>query len=290
VSGEVRSLGTGRRAARRAWDGARSRAPLASLLASLLATLLASLLAAAVVPAAVEAQRGERGGRPPEPGVNPAYDGRFTFARIRYEMGIDGGGFRGMRGGGFPWAHDYPRGERNFTRILNELSTVRARTEESVVLALTDKDLGKYPVAYMAEPGFWRPNDAEAAALRAYLQKGGFIIFDDFRGFDWNNLEQVMRRVLPAQRWIRLDGTHPIFDSFYRIPDPEVLDSYGETRPTYWALFEGNDPTKRMLAIANRDNDLSEYWEFSDSGFYAVDLTNEAYKLGINYIVYALTR
>ena len=55
-------------------------------------------------------------------------------------------------------------------------------------------------------------------------------------------------------------------------------------------LFEENDPTKRMLLIANFNNDLSEYWEFSDQGMFPIDLSNEAYKLGINYIVYALTR
>lgn len=243
-------------------------------------------------PAPTLAQRGnDRGGRFEEPGSNPDYDGRFTFARIRYEMGIDPSmGFRGRGGGMPPWAHDFPRGERNFTKILAELSTLRARTEESVILSLTDPELGKYPVAYMSEPGFWRPNDAEAAGLRAYLMKGGFIIFDDFRGRDWTNLENQMRHVLPSGRFLPIDGTHPVFDSFYRIPNPESLTSYGEYAPSYWAIFEDNDPKKRMIAIANRDNDLSEYWEFSDSGFYAVDLTNEAYKIGINYIIYVLSR
>ncbi len=91
-------------------------------------------------------------------------------------------------------------------------------------------------------------------------------------------------------RSIGIDGTHPIFDAFYRIPEPEALASYGEYQPSFWALFEDNDPRKRMIALANRDNDLSEYWEFSGQGYFPVDLTNEAYKLGINYIVYALSR
>ena len=257
-----------------------------------LAALVAGSLLVAL-PAPALAQRGNErgGGRFVEPGSNPDYDGRFTFARIRYEMGIDANmGFRGRGGGMPPWAHDFPDGERNFTKILSELSTLRARTEESVILSLNDPELGKYPVAYMSEPGFWRPNDAEAAGLRAYLLKGGFIIFDDFRGRDWTNLETQMRRVLPEVRFLPIDGTHPIFDSFYRIPNPESLTSYGEYVPSYWAVFEDNDPKKRMLAIANRDNDLSEYWEYSDTGFYAVDLTNEAYKIGINYIIYVLSR
>lgn len=234
----------------------------------------------------------QRGGRERfvEPGANPAYDGRYTFVRLRYEMGIDPGmGFR--RGGGLPpWAHDYPRGERNFTKILDELTTIRPRSHESVVLAINDPELFKYPVSYMSEPGFWRPNDSEVAGFSAYLRKGGFVIFDDFRGSDWFNLEEQMRRVLPDLRFIPIDGKHPIFDAFYRVPNPESLSSYGEYAPTFWAIFEDNDPRKRLIALANRDNDISEYWEWSGTGTDAIDLTNEAFKLGINYLVYALSR
>ena len=41
--------------------------------------------------------------------------------------------------------------------------------------------------------------------------------------------------------------------------------------------------------LINYNNDVAEYWEWSDTGFLPVDFTNEAYKLGVNYIVYALT-
>lgn len=246
------------------------------------------LLAALCASAPLEAQRGRRN-RFTEPGDNPPYDGRVTFVRLRYETGMDQD-FGRFGGGDVPWSHDYPRGERNFTQILSELTTIRVRTAESVVMRVTDPQLGRYPVAYMAEPGFWRPNDVEVAAMRTYLAKGGFVMFDDFRGNHWFNLEAQMRRVLPALRFVRIDGTHPIFDAFYRVPNPEELSSYGGTIPTFWALFEDNDPKRRMLALAYRDGDLSEYWEFSGQGFAPVDLENEAYKLGINFLVYSLSR
>jgi hypothetical protein len=57
-----------------------------------------------------------------------------------------------------------------------------------------------------------------------------------------------------------------------------------------WGIFEDNDPTKRLIMIINQNNDLSEYWEYSNQGMFPIDLSNEAYKLGINYIVYALSR
>ena len=49
---------------------------------------------------------------------------------------------------------------------------------------------------------------------------------------------------------------------------------------SYWGIFEDNDPTKRLIAIANVNDDISEYWELSDTGFAPVDLNNEAYKFG----------
>lgn len=260
-----------------------------SLMRLLLSWSLAAPLAASLA-TPLAAQGGRRGGQAPEPGVNPAYDGRYTFVRIRYATGLDAGMGDFRRGRDLPWSHDYPRGERNFTKIVSDLTTVRVRTQESVVIALNDPELFKYPVAYMAEPGYWRPNDLEVAGLSTYLRKGGFILFDDFRGNHWFNLEAQMRRALPELRFIEIDGSHPIFDAFYRIPEPQALASYGDVAPTFWAIFEDNDPKKRMIALANRDNDIAEYWEWSGEGYFPVDLTNDAYKLGINYIVYALSR
>lgn len=248
--------------------------------------LRAALVLALLTPALVDAQRGGRG-RVSEPEPNAVYDGRFTFARIMYDVGF---GNTIMIGQQIPWSHDYPTGERNFTQMLKELSTVRARNTESVILALNDPELFKYPVAYMAEPGYWRPNDAEVAALRAYLLKGGFFIFDDMQARQWQNLEGQMRRVLPDARWVVLTAEHPIFDSFYRISSLEDLPGAydGETR--YMGIFENNDPSKRLMVIANHNNDISEFWEWAATGYFPIDLSNEAFKLGINYIVYALTR
>jgi hypothetical protein len=214
---------------------------------------------------------------------NLPYDGRFTFVRIRYQNFIS----RGSQ-----WSHDYPDGEMHFMKILNAVSLVNPYTEAGNVFALDDPEIMKFPIAYMAEPGFWAMTDAELAGLTAYVKKGGFLIFDDFRGIDeWYNLELQMTRVYPQARWIDLTAEHPIFHSFYDINDlnliPQYFQNYGV--PKFRGLFEDNDPTKRMIAIANFDTDISEFWEFADSGYRAVSETNEAFKLGVNYIVYGLT-
>lgn len=223
------------------------------------------------------------------PGADAAgyepYDGRVTFARIRYARGF--GGF-GRRGGEPPWAHDYPTADTHMMRILNELTLLRPRMDGSNVFSLADPELHRHPIAYMSEPGFWNMDDDEARGLRSYLAKGGFIIFDDFRGYDWDNLVEQMRRAVPEGQWVQLDSSHPVFHSFFEINDLEFLTSYNGM-PTYWGMFEDNDRGKRLIALANRDNDLGEYWEYSDTGYAPVDLSNQAYKFGINYFMYALT-
>jgi hypothetical protein len=216
---------------------------------------------------------------------NRPYDGRFTFARIRYTIGGDGGFGRDIK-----WAHDYPRGERHFTKIVSELSTLRVRTQDSNILTLDDPELFRYPVAYLCEAGYWRPSDAEVLGLRNYLLKGGFIIFDDFSRGDWYNFEAQMRRVLPELRPMRLTTQDKVFDSFYRITSLAYNHPYYGMPSEFWGIYEHNDGSQRLLAVINYNNDISEYWEFSDEGLFPLDASNEAYKLGVNYLIYALTR
>lgn len=211
--------------------------------------------------------------------ANVEYDGRFAFVRLRYE-----GGFRRDPG----WAHDYPKADWHFQRILAEITLTRAHRDASNILTLDDPELSRYPIAYMSEPGFWTVSDAEAAGLRAYLQKGGFVIFDDFRGTrDWANLEARMAEVLPGARWQPLDASHPVFHSFFDIHTLVEDGYYGPA--TFLGLFEDNDPRKRLMAVANYNHDLGELWEYSDTGWVPVDVSNEAYKYGVNYIIYAMT-
>lgn len=251
--------------------------------------LLVALAGAAV---AVLAQDRFFGPRPPRnyDTVNVGYDGRLAFVRLRYVTGL--GGFD-RRGGNRepPWAHDYPTADIHMMKIVSDLTTVDAHVDGSNVYSPDDPELMNHPIAYLSEPGQWTMSDEETAGLRAYLLKGGFLIVDDFRGNDWWNLEEQMRRVLPGGHFVQLEAGHPIFNSFFEIKDLQFLQSYSPYgQPTYWGIFEDNDPGKRLLAVANRDNDLGEYWEYSDTGWDPVDFSNEAYKFGVNYFIYGLTR
>jgi len=160
----------------------------------------------------------------------------------------------------------------------------------SNILDLDDPRIFENPILYMSEPGFWVSNDAEAKNLREYLLKGGFIIFDDFEGpGHWRNLVAQMKRALPDHSFIKLDVEHPIFQTFFGIKYLNVPHPTVNVPPDYLAIFENNDPSGRMIALANWNNDLGDYWEWSAEGLYGADPTNDAYRLGVNYIVYAMT-
>ena len=64
--------------------------------------------------------------------------------------------------------------------ILKELTAIRARPDGSNIFRMDDPDLLNFPIAYLSEPGYWYPSDSEAAGLRTYLAKGGFLIVDDY--------------------------------------------------------------------------------------------------------------
>jgi hypothetical protein len=220
---------------------------------------------------------------------NVRYDGKFVFVRMSYA-------WNGGRGA--PWAHDYPTGEEHFLKILTSISNVDAHVDASSIMHFSDPELFKFPVAYLIEPGYWYMSESDVKNLRAYLLKGGFMIVDDFpyrtqgRIDTWGNFEEQMSRAFPEAKWIELtDASHPIFHSFFEVNSLDIVPmayNLGD-KPRFRALFEDNDPTKRMLVIANYQNDLSEFWEFSEEGRYMVADSNEAYKVGVNQFIYGIT-
>ena len=225
---------------------------------------------------------------------NVPYDGQFTFVRVKYETAP--GGY--WAGGRPSWVHGFPLAEENLMRIMNDISLFGGRTEDVNVLTLDDPELCKYPIAYIIEVGWWTLNEHESAALRAYLQKGGFLIVDDFKvegwrglpGGGWQPFEENVRRLLPGVRFIDMDPADPIFHSFFEITTLDNFpQAYTSGKAVFRGVYEDNDPRKRLLMIINYNTDISQYWEWSGRGLRPFDDTNEAYKLGVNYLIYGLT-
>jgi hypothetical protein len=86
------------------------------------------------------------------------------------------------------------------------------------------------------------------------------------------------------------EPSHPVFHSFFEIDSFDIVPQfYDEGRPIFRGVFEDNDPTKRLMVMINFNTDVSNYWEFSGIGLQPIDESNEAYKLGVNYIIYGMT-
>jgi len=231
-------------------------------------------------------------GYPYKPLANIPYDGRFTFVRIRYDP-APGGFWPGRRPS---WIHGYPLAERNLMKIMNEVSFLNAHEDINTV-TLDDPELFKYPIAYIIEVGWWTASDREVAGLRAYLQKGGFLFVDDFKppgwrgpGGGWEPFAEIMRRVLPDVQFFDMAPSDLVFHSFFEIDDLDHFpQAYVAGDPVFKGIFEDNDRSKRLMAIINYNTDVSQFWEWSGRGLRPFDQTNEAYKLGVNYLLYGLT-
>lgn len=225
---------------------------------------------------------------------NGAYDGRFTFVRLKYTTAPGGYWYRGMPA----WAHGYPVSEENLMRIMSEISYLNPRVGTANVLAMDDPELFKFPVAYVIEPGWWTMTEGEVAGLRTYLEKGGFLIVDDFKvrgwgggmgGAGWENFEEQMTRVLPAAQFVDIDESHPIFHSFFEIASlRDFPQAYNAGPAVFRGIYEDNDRSKRLQVMINYNTDISQFWEWSGRGLRPVGDTNEAYKLGVNDLIYGL--
>jgi len=99
-----------------------------------------------------------------------------------------------------------------------------------------------------------------------------------------------MKRVMPEANFVDLPPSHAVFHTFFEIKSlDDFPQAYIAGRPIFRGLFEDNDPAKRLMMVVNYNTDISQYWEWSGRGLRPFDETNEAYKLGVNYIVYGLT-
>ena len=226
---------------------------------------------------------------------NPPYDGRFVFLRVNYETAPGGFWY-----GGLPaWSHGYPLAEQNLMRILNEVTYIDPHLDGIATVGFDSPELFKYPMAYIIEVGWWVLSDGEATALRAYLQKGGFVLVDDFKvrgwgggmgGGGWEQFEANMKRVMPEGRFLDLDVSPPDLSLVLRdrivrhhsaglqLRPPDLPRALRGQRSDQADADDGELQHRRVAVLGVVSARLPP-----------VDETNEAYKLGVNYIMYGLT-
>jgi hypothetical protein len=232
----------------------------------------------------------------------------WAFARLMYPNAAFGsrgfGRFRGfggdwrLGGRGIFWTMDYPRSDRHFSVAIRRLTRLHSRSVEEPV-NLDEGFQYNWPWLYGVEVGHWDLTDAQAALMREYLLRGGFFMCDDFHGVDeWEIFMRSMRRVFPDRQVVELDDKDPIFHSIYdldgryQVPGASpwfgagVTYEHGGTIPRWRGIYD--DRGRLMVAICH-NMDLGDSWEHADNPEYPEKFSALGIRIGINYVIYAMT-
>lgn len=217
-------------------------------------------------------------------------EGEFVFARLRYRSG--GRGFRGDS-----WGTDSNKAERVFLTGVRRLTGIHARSVEQIVDIDSD-EIFDWPWLYAVEVGYWDLDESQAARLREYLNRGGFLMVDDFHGSrEWASFEYGLRQVFPDRAIVDIANEDELFhvlyelDERFQVPGLQYVRS-GRTyeqdgvTPRWRAVYD--DEGRIVVAICH-NMDLGDAWEWADEPRYPEPYTALAYRIGINYILYAMT-
>jgi hypothetical protein len=232
----------------------------------------------------------------------------FVFARLMYPQHPRArfGGYRRFGGGdwregGTSWTQDYPRADRHFSMALRRLSRIHVRSVEQPVSLDDGDDAFNYPWMNAGEMGDWKLTDAQAASLREYLLRGGFIMLDDFWGSEeWDRFEESMLRVFPDRAIVEIAGDDPIFHIVYDLDERYQV-------PGQWALARGvtyrnenqggavahwrgiYDDHGRVMVAMTYNSDVGDSWEWADDPNYPEKYSALGIRIGVNYVVYSMT-
>ena len=228
------------------------------------------------------AQFGSRFGRRGVVYQNDPPSTEFVFARWRFGEG------RYFSDG---WSHDYPNAEEHILQLMGELTLIDTEYLSYRIVDLSSPEIFKYPFRYMSHPGDVDLSDEEVDNLRQYIERGGFIMLDDFGGqgqgpWEFANLRDNLRRAFPDREMFELPISHTIFHSFYDINGLNTVHPMSGQPSIFLGFPDGRDGTSMIVCY---HNDVGDYWEFLDNPRYALDPSSEAVRLGLNFALYAMT-
>jgi hypothetical protein len=239
--------------------------------------------------------------------------GEWTFARLmypttRYNIDWQSEWRRGFdwRLGYTNWTIDYPRSDRHLAMALRRLTRLDAKSVEQPINLDEDDDVFNYPWLYAVETGHWELTESQIAKFREYLLRGGFFMCDDFHGADeWAVFMQTMQKVFPDRPVVDLENRDGIFhsvfdlDERYQVPGAQYTQTHSvcEKCPTngmdnggQGAHWRGIYDEKGRLMVAICHNmDLGDSWENADEPIYPEKFSALGIRIGVNYVVYAMT-
>ena len=235
----------------------------------------------------------------------------WVQARLMYPShpnGILGGGFRRFRGGfsdwregGTSWTQDYPRADRHFAQAIRRLTRVNARSSEQPANPDDLDDFFNWPWLVAGEMGDWKLTPDQVKTLREYLLRGGFIYMDDFWGpEEWDRFDESMKLVFPDRPIVEIPDKDPIFHDVYDLNDRyQVLGQWSLNGRGGWMAQRANntvphwrgiyDDKQRLMVTMSFNSDIGDSWEWADDPRYPEKYSALGIRLGVNYVVYAMT-
>jgi hypothetical protein len=224
----------------------------------------------------------------------------WAFARLMYPPGPNDG-YRGRFSGDWReglslWTQDYPRADRHFSLAVRRLTRIHVRSAEQPVNLEDGDDVYNWPWLYAVQVGEWGLTDGEAKVLRDYLLRGGFFMADDFHGsLEWEVFNGAMKKVFPERQIVEIPDSDAIFhtvydlDNRYQIPGAEHL-RLGYKNDGKGAHWKGiYDDKGRIMVAASFNSDVGDSWEWADSPEYPERFSDLGIRIGVNYVVYAMT-
>ena len=227
--------------------------------------------------------------------------GEFVVARLMFPSnGIGPGSWSGAdwRQGGTSWAVDYPRADRRLAAILRRLTRMNVRSVEQPVNLDDGDDVYYWPFLMAGLPGSWDLSDTQAAKLRDYLLRGGFLLCDSFFGTrEWAGFIAGMRRVFPDRTIVDLPDDHPVFHNVYDVREKHQIANWqalgrGEgyradgAQPHWRGIMDDHG---RLMVLIAFNNDLGDSWQRADEPDYPAEDVNLGLRLGVNVAIYAMT-
>jgi len=224
----------------------------------------------------------------------------FAFARLMYPPGWNDG-YRGRFDGDWRlgmslWTQDYPLADREFSTALRRLTRVHVRSVEQAVNLDDGDEVYNWPFLYAVQVGEWGITDQQCAKLRDYLLRGGFFMADDFHGtVEWQVFEERIKKVFPDRPIVEIPDQDPIFHTVfdlnerYRVTGAEHLRvGYKlDGKDAHWRGIY--DDHGRVMVAISFNSDLGDSWEWSNNPNYPQKFSDLGIRLGVNYIVYAMS-
>lgn len=226
----------------------------------------------------------------------------FVLGRLMYPpAGRGRGGGGDWKAGNSSWTIDYPLGDRKFSKLLRRLTTIDARSVEQPVDLDDGDDVFDWPFLVASNVGSWELTAEQAAKLRDYLLRGGFLLCDSFFGTqEWQTFETTLRRVFPERPIQELSDKDPIFSMFYDLTQRRQVRNMRSIRRNglnggyradgaiqYWRAILDDDG--RVMVMIAFNNDLGDSWQYADDPQYPQEDSNLGIRLAVNFAIYDLT-